>query len=51
MSTILAEFRESIKAAILDIIDLLSDGELNGHRVAADALLKFSEQGNNIKFY
>ena len=32
------------------IIDLLSHRELNGHRVAAEALSKFSEQGNLSSF-
>ena len=38
VDVLLAEFRESIKPAILDIIVLLSQRVLNGYRVAADAL-------------
>ena len=50
VDVLVAEFLESIKPAILAIIDLLSHRELNGHSVAADALSKFSEQGNISSF-
>ena len=40
-----AEFRESIRPAIPQIISLLSHGELNVCLVAAESLSKFSEQG------
>ena len=40
-----AEFRESIRPAIPEIVSFLSDGERNVRISAADALSKLSEQG------
>ena len=42
---LVAEFRESIRHAILQIIGLLSHSELNVRKAGADALSKLSEQG------
>ena len=41
----IAEFRESIRRAISEIVSLLSDGESDVRRAGADALAKLSEQG------
>ena len=40
-----AEFRESIRPAIPQIIPLLSDSDFDVRKVGADALVKLSEQG------
>ena len=40
-----AEFRESIRRAIPQIVSLLSDSEENACIAGADALLNLSEQG------
>ena len=45
-----AEFRESIKPHIPEIISLLSDSVLDVRMVGADVLSKLSEQGNGINF-
>ena len=42
-----AEFQESIKPAIPQILDFLIQSQLNDHRVGMDALSKFSEQGKS----
>ena len=42
---LVAEFRESIRRAIPQIVSLLSDSEENACIAGADALLKLSEQG------
>jgi len=43
---ILADFRESIRPAIPQIIALLSDNTSYVRKAGADALAKLSEQGN-----
>ena len=51
MTTLLdAEFRELVRDAIPQIIDLLSDSELNVRRAGADALSKLSDEGNISSF-
>lgn len=45
-----AEFREVVRRAIPQIIDLLSDRELNARRAGVDALSKLSEQGRISNF-
>ena len=47
---VLAEYRESIRPAIPEIIDLLSHEELDVCEVAADALSKLSEHGKTSNF-
>ena len=41
-----AEFRELVRNAIPEIVNLLWHSELNVRSTGADALLKLSEQGN-----
>jgi hypothetical protein len=45
-----AEFRELVRNAIPEIIDLLWHSESNVRMASSDALLKFSEQGNISSF-
>lgn len=45
-----AEFRETIRGAIPEIIDLLEHSELNVLRAGADALAKLAEQGEVSDF-
>lgn len=47
---LVAEFRELIKPAILQIITLLSQSELYFLRAGANALAKLSEQGKESIF-
>ena len=47
---LVAEFRESIKPAVPEIISFLSDSELNVCMAAADALSKLSEKSKLSKF-
>ena len=42
---LVAEFRESIRHAIPQIVSLLTNGERNARIAGADALSKLSEQG------
>ena len=49
VDVLVAEFRETIKLAIPQIIALLSDRELDVCRAGVDALLIFSEQGKVSK--
>ena len=47
MATLLdTEFRELVKDAIPEIIDLFWDSEEDVRKASSDALLKLSEQGN-----
>jgi HEAT repeat protein len=46
----LADFRESIVSAIPQIVALLSDRDWDVRSAGANALLKLSEQGKNIKY-
>lgn len=48
---VLAEFREPIRHAIPEIIDLLWDKELNIRRAGADALSKLLEHGKVSTFF
>ena len=50
VDVLVAEFGESIRPAISQIIGLLSHSESNVRRAGADALSKFSEQGKVSKF-
>ena len=47
---VLVEFRESIRPAIPEIIDLLSHSEENVRRAGVDILSKLSKQGNISSF-
>ena len=47
---LVAEFRESIKRAIPQIVSILSNGERNLRIAGANALSKLSEQGKVSKF-
>ena len=50
VDVLVAEFRESIRPAIPQIIALLRDSEWNVRGAGADALSKLSEQGNISSF-
>ena len=45
-----AEFRDLVRSAIPEIVDLLWHSELNVRSAGADALLKLSDQGNISSF-
>ena len=47
---LVADFRESIRRAIPQIVSLLSDGESDVRWAGADALSKLSEQGKVLNF-
>jgi hypothetical protein len=45
LTSIAAEFRESIKTSISQIVKLLKDSDSNVRRVGAETLSKLSEKG------
>ena len=50
IDVLVAEFRESIKVAIPEMITLLRSGDSNIRKVAVNALLKLSEIGKVLNF-
>jgi hypothetical protein len=49
VDVLVAEFRESIKPAVLEIVALLSDMDFTDRDAGVEALSKLSEQGEKSK--